>query len=102
MITACDGLQAKDRILKDKPDVIILDLIMPNLDGWSVLKWLKNEAKLNIPTIILSAKGELDDMKRGYNLEADTYLVKPLTVDDILGGIHAVCTLGAEGNEPSS
>mgnify|MGYP000521755690 CR=1 FL=1 len=96
VITACDGLEAKEKILQDKPEVIVLDLIMPNLDGWGVLQWLKNEVKLNIPVIILSAKGELDSMKRGYNLEADTYLVKPVDIDELLAGIRAVCSLREE------
>ena len=96
VVTACDGLEAKEKILQDKPEVIVLDLIMPNLDGWGVLQWLKNEVKLNIPVIILSAKGELDSMKRGYNLEADTYLVKPVDIEELLGGIRAVCSLREE------
>lgn len=97
VITASDGLEAKDKILQDKPDIIVLDLIMPSLDGWGVLQWLKNEAKLNIPTLILSAKGELDDMKRGYNLEADAYLVKPLSIEELVSGVRAICSLNAEG-----
>ena len=96
VITACDGLEAKDKILQEKPEAIVLDLIMPNLDGWGVLQWLKNEAKLDTPVIILSAKGELDSMKRGYNLEADTYLVKPVDIDELLAGIRAACSLRQE------
>lgn len=96
VVTACDGLEAKDKILQEKPEAIVLDLIMPNLDGWGVLQWLKNDVKLNIPVIILSAKGELDSMKRGYNLAADTYLVKPVDIDELLGSIRAVCSLREE------
>ncbi|MBP7089161.1 MAG: response regulator [Candidatus Omnitrophica bacterium] len=96
VILAYDGIEAKDKILKEKPEVIILDLIMPRLDGWGVLEWLRKEAKLNTPTIIVSAKGELDDMKKGYGLEADTYLIKPVTVNDVLRGISIVCSLESD------
>ena len=93
VVVASDGIEAKEKIPKEKPDVIILDLIMPRLDGWGVLQWIRKEAKLTTPTIIVSAKGELDDMKKGYGLEADTYLIKPVTVSDVLRGISIVCSL---------
>jgi len=98
VVTAFDGAEAKAKILQDKPDMIILDLVMPKLDGWQVLLWLRKEAKLNIPTIIVSAKGEMDDIKKGYNLEADTYLVKPLGVEDVLSAIRALGTLETNDN----
>lgn len=95
---AFDGLEAKEKIMADKPDVIIIDLMMPRLNGWEVLKWMRDEAKLAIPTIIVSAKDELDDMKKGM-LRADTYLVKPVTLDDILLAIRAVCSLGRDARD---
>lgn len=94
VITAYDGIQAKDKILREEPDVILLDLIMPEIDGWAVLKWLK-ERDLKIPTIIVSAKDEIKDIKRGVS-EADTYLVKPINISDVLRGINIVCSLQSE------
>lgn len=95
-VCAFDGLEAKEKIASEKPDVILLDLSMPGLDGWGVLKWLREEAKLSTPTIILSAKDGVDDMQRGYSLNVDTYLVKPVSVEDIVGGIKLVCSLESE------
>ena len=95
--SAFDGLDAKAKIGTQKPDIIILDLIMPGLNGWQILEWLRNEEKNATPIIIVSAKDELDDMKKGYALKADTYLVKPIEINDVLAAINAVSTLSSEG-----
>lgn len=100
VIVAFDGIEAKNKIVHDEPKVILLDLVMPGLDGWGVLKWMK-ERKLNIPTIIVSARDEMEDMKRGI-LEADTYLVKPVSVSDVLKGINAICSLQTDNKEEKS
>lgn len=92
VVSASDGEDAKDEILQNTPDLIILDLGMPRLDGWEFLKWLREEVKSNTPVIIVSGKDEMSDMKKGYRLEADSYLVKPISVNDILGVIHAICS----------
>jgi DNA-binding response OmpR family regulator len=96
VICAFGGREAKAKILDQKPDLILLDLVMPDLSGWEVLKWLKEEERLPIPTIIVSAKGELGDMKKGYSLEADTYLIKPVSIADILKSIQIVSSLEVE------
>ena len=85
--TAFDGVEAKEKITKEKPDIILLDLIMPRLGGLEVLKWLRQEEKSKIPAIIVSAKGDMADLKQGYNCAADIYLVKPITIEDILQAI---------------
>lgn len=100
VIVAFDGIEAKNKIAHDEPNVILLDLVMPGLDGWGVLKWMK-ERKLNIPTIIVSARDEMEDMKRGI-LEADTYLVKPVSVSDVLKGINVICSLQTENEKGQS
>jgi DNA-binding response OmpR family regulator len=92
VVTAYDGLQAKEKIQEDNPEVIIVDLIMPHLDGWGLLNWLRREQKVTTPTIIISAKDEIDDLKRG-SLEADTYLIKPVTLEDVVRGIRLVSAL---------
>ena len=92
VVTALSGQEAKDKILQDKPDVVLLDLMMPGINGWDVLKWLRQEVKLNTPTIIISAKNDLEDIQRGYALEADHYLIKPVHVEDIIQGIRTLCS----------
>lgn len=100
VIVAFDGIEAKNKIVHDEPNLILLDLVMPGLDGWGVLKWMK-ERKLNIPTIIVSARDEMEDMKRGI-LEADTYLVKPVSVSDVIKGINVICSLQTENKKEQS
>ena len=96
VVSAFDGLEAKRKIKDEKPDLILLDLVMPGLNGWEVLKWLRQEEKLSTPVIILSAKDALSDMKQGYQLKADTYLVKPININDVVSAIDLVCSLNSE------
>ena len=71
VISAFDGEEAKSKILQDKPNILLLDLAMPKINGWEVLRWLKQEKRLSIPTIIISAKDDLDNVKKTYDLQAD-------------------------------
>lgn len=93
VLTANDGAEAKKKILEEKIDLVILDLVMPRMDGWEVLKWMRERASLDTPVIIVSGKNEVVDAKYGYNLEADSYLVKPIDLEKLLGVI-AVVTSG--------
>jgi len=95
VISAKDGQEALDKIYKDRPDVIILDIRMPKLDGFEVLKRLRENpipGKWQ-PVIIVSALGDLENMKKGYNLEADYYIAKPCDVEVILKGIDTMLHL---------
>jgi len=92
VITAFDGIEAKTKIEENTPDIIILDLIMPRLNGWEVLKWVKGREQA-APVIILSAKDDFDDIKSTYNLDADYYMTKPVNVRDIIKGINTVGSL---------
>lgn len=96
IVLAVDGQEAKQAILKTNPDLIILDLVMPKLDGWEVLKWLRQQQNKSTPVIVVSAKEEIGDLKKTYALEADTYLVKPITIDDVLAAIRAISSLNFE------
>jgi DNA-binding response OmpR family regulator len=74
---ALDGESGLRMTLEDKPDLILLDIIMPKLDGFSVLKCLKdNPQTKNIPVILLSNLGQEEDIKKGKEMGADGYLVK--------------------------
>jgi DNA-binding response OmpR family regulator len=95
VITAGDGEEALAKINSEHPDVILLDLNMPKMDGFTVLKYIRENppsAKWQ-PVIIVSARTELDDMKKGFSLEADHYIPKPCNVTDILKGIRLMVNL---------
>jgi two-component system, OmpR family, alkaline phosphatase synthesis response regulator PhoP len=78
VIKSYSGLDALERVKKDAPDLIILDLMMPGLDGYEVCKKLKENALTqHIPIIILSAKGEMGDKLKGIKMGADDYMTKP-------------------------
>jgi DNA-binding NarL/FixJ family response regulator len=82
-----DGLQAARR---EKPDVILCDVMMPELDGYGVLQELQLDASLaRTPFIFLTAKGEKDDLRSGMNLGADDYLTKPVANADLIRAIEA-------------
>ena len=76
---------------EQKPDLIILDIMMPQMDGLEVLTRLKgNPATASIPVILLTVKGQPEDVREGYQLGAAYYLTKPLTNDQLLEGVNLV------------
>ena len=80
VITALDGEQALERLESDKPDMIVLDIMMPKLDGYEVCRSIKsNPATRHIPVILLSAKGRNVDQKMGFDVGADDYITKPFS-----------------------
>jgi len=83
-----DGNSALERVRKDNLDLIIIDLMMPGLDGWTVCKILRKESK--IPIIMLTAKGEENDRVLGFDLGADDYVVKPFSPRELSARVKAV------------
>jgi DNA-binding response OmpR family regulator len=82
---ADDGKAAWDQILKTLPDLVILDRMMPGMDGIAVLKNIRQEESTkNIPVIILSARKEERDIEIGMNFGASDYVVKPFLPDDLM------------------
>src|SRR5262245_48864322 len=82
-----DGVEAARR---EKPDLILCDVMMPELDGHGVLQTMQADAALaRIPFIFLTAKGEKDDLRSGMNLGADDYLTKPVANADLMRAIEA-------------
>src|SRR5881296_2166865 len=89
-IAAENGRQGIETARREKPDLILCDVMMPELDGHAVLQALKSEASLaRIPFIFLTAKGEKDDLRSGMNLGADDYLTKPVANADLVQAIEA-------------
>ena len=75
---------------EQKPDLILCDVMMPELDGYGVLEALRSdEATVGLPFIFLTAKGEKRDIRAGMNLGADDYLAKPVDADELLATIKA-------------
>jgi len=100
VITAKNGQEAWEKVLSDSPDIIILDLSMPIMDGWAVLSQLRRHppSRRWQPVIIVSAQSELESFKRGVNLEADHYLTKPCQIEDILRAIRLMLSLIPQRN----
>ena len=89
-IAAENGLVGVEMARREKPDLILCDVMMPELDGFGVLRALQEDAKLAlIPFIFLTAKGEKDDLRCGMNLGADDYLTKPVANNDLVQAIEA-------------
>lgn len=86
---AYDGENGLDMALSGVYDLIILDVMMPRLDGFSVLKILRDN-KLDVPVLLLTAKSEVSDKISGLNLGADDYLTKPFNTDELLARIKAL------------
>ncbi len=89
-IGAENGRVGLDAIKREKPDLILCDVMMPELDGHGVLTALREDSELSaIPFVFLTAKGEKEDLRCGMNLGADDYLTKPVARLDLLEAINA-------------
>jgi len=77
-----DGLSGKFAATEDVYDLIILDIMLPEMNGYDVLKNIRND-KINTPVLILTAKAEIDDKIHGFNLGADDYLTKPFHREEL-------------------
>ncbi len=87
--TAENGKKGVDIAIKEKPDVIVCDIMMPELDGYGVLHLLrKNQETLNIPFIFLTAKTERSDFRKGMEMGADDYITKPFEDIELLNAIE--------------
>ena len=95
VIEAFNGKQAIDK-LRDTPDLILLDVMMPDLDGFEVLETVREVT--NVPVIMLTAKGEEDDRVRGLELGADDYITKPFSPREL---VLRVKNLLKSGRQPS-
>ena len=88
-LTAGNGERALALASSEAPDLIVLDLMMPGLSGWDVCRTLR-ERGLDIPIIMLTARGEETDQVRGLELGADDYVTKPFSLRELLARIRAV------------
>ena len=89
--TAGNGLELFSRLEEQKPDLIFLDIMMPQMDGLEVLTRLKGTAETSsIPVIMITTKGQYGDMTESYILGADYYMPKPFTSTQMINGINYV------------
>jgi len=88
VINAGDGYQALEKVVHELPDLVVLDVMMPDMDGFETLKKIREVS--SVPVIFLSVKGEEFDRVRGLDLGADDYMTKPFSPRELLSRIRAV------------
>ena len=88
VFTATSGKEALELVQAQEPDLVVLDIMMPKMDGFETLKELRSFS--SVPAIILSAKGTNADKIKGFDLGADDYLAKPFSPDELVARIEAV------------
>ena len=88
VIEAFRGQQALDLVRTQLPDLILLDVMMPDMDGFEVLRLIRESS--NVPVIMLTAKGEEDDRVRGLEIGADDYITKPFSPRELVSRVRAV------------
>lgn len=96
--TVADGDECMERLGSGAPDLLILDVMMPGLDGFEICRRIKDDPKLrHIPVILLSARGREHDRERGLALGAEEYLTKPYSPSDLMQrirGLLSTCAVG--------
>lgn len=88
VVIANDGEQAVELFNREQPDLVLLDIMLPKMDGWQVCKEIRKTS--NRPIIMLTAKGEIFDKILGLELGADDYIIKPFEAKEVIARIHAV------------
>ena len=87
--TATDGVAGLERALDEKPDLVLLDVMMPGLDGFTVCREIRRRARA-LPILMITAKGQVDDRVAGLDAGADDYLVKPFSSRELLARVRAL------------
>ena len=97
---AGDGLAGLEKFQQVQPDLVLLDIMLPGLDGWSVCRKIRETSKA--PIIMLTAKGELEDKVNGLEMGADDYITKPFEAKEVVARIHAVLRRSGEEEQPEN
>jgi len=101
VVAAQNGRVGVDLAKKEKPDIVLCDVMMPELNGYGVLQRLRDDpATASMPFIFLTAKGEKSDVRSGMNLGADDYLTKPVAKGDLLAAITSRLVRSAQQSRP--
>lgn len=88
VLEASDGLEALDKFFLEKPNLIILDLMLPKLNGFEILKEIRNQNK-NLPVIMLTARNSEEDILKGYELKINEYIVKPISMKVLVAKVKS-------------
>jgi CheY-like chemotaxis protein len=103
ILAANTGTQAVETAKKEQPDLILLDIMMPDLDGYEVTKRLRAESSTTaIPIIMFTAKAQVDDKVMGYEVGADDYLTKPTHPQELIAHVKAILTRTKKVRETAS
>ncbi len=89
VLTAADGQIGLERAVQEKPDLILLDIMMPKVDGFTLCRELRRLAN-PVPILMLTAKGQIEDRVTGLDSGADDYLVKPFSTEELLARVRAL------------
>ena len=87
-LEAGDGVEALSLFESGRPDLILLDVMMPRMDGWEVCRHIRSKSQ--VPIIMLTARSEEDDELQGFSLGVDEYIAKPFSLKILLARIEAV------------
>lgn len=98
VIEAANGVEGIKLWKSEKPDMLLLDVMMPVMDGWAVCKEIRAES--DVPIIMLTAKGETADRVSGLEMGADDYIVKPLEMPEVIARVRAVFRRMAPDDAP--
>lgn len=89
VVTASNGEQGLNKMMESEPDMVILDVMMPRVDGWEVCRRIR-EAGSSVPVLMLTAKDDIKDRVKGLDNGADDYLVKPFALEELLARVRAL------------
>jgi len=98
VFAASDGIEALDLLDKEHIDLMIADIMMPNMDGYTLTKELR-EVKYNLPILMITAKESFEDKKKGFMVGTDDYMVKPIDFDEMLLRVTALLRRAKISNE---
>ena len=97
VVLAADGMEANEKFAAENPDIVLLDIMMPKLDGWQVCREIRKTS--NTPIIMLTAKGETFDKVLGLELGADDYVTKPFDAKEVMARVKAVLRRASGSND---
>jgi len=91
VLSAEDGRAGLTAAIEKSPDLVVLDVMMPGLDGFEVLFQMKNHPKTkDTPVVMLTAKTDMSSISKGWGMDVDNYVTKPFNVDDLAKTVHNV------------